>query len=327
MVKMKKWAKIFITTLIGLMLILGLNEILLTKANHLRSIVSDADLWAIEREKVNDLSNKDILLLGASRMQVDLDLDVMHEYFPEKKIIQLALSGLGCSFPVFKDLVENTGFDGIVLIDETQMSLAKTNSDQQKVIDHYYHKYSWDRKANKLLSMNLQQSFLFLNPNSNSERLWGNLLGKQELPPPMFTITYPSREQTSYFDLTDTRWIYQMRIEGISAQVKIPPPGISKWVNQVQTWKPWLRRFEERGGRVIFVHLPNSEERWQMENTWMSKDQYWDHAMEDLTVESIHFADYDQLRDFELPDTSHLNAESKTGFTKAFSLILKRLLS
>ncbi len=323
---MQKWPLIFSATLISLIALLSVNEVLLTKANHLKTIVSDADLWAIEREKVKDLFDKDILLLGASRMQVDIDLEVMKDQFPESKIIQLALSGRGCSLPVFRDIVKNTSFDGVIIIDETQGSLVNTNSDQQLIVEHYYSKYSLDRKINKRLSMSLQKWFLFLNPNSNSERLWGNLIGKQQLPPPMFTMTYPSREQTSFFNITDTQWIYDFRINSVRDHVKKNPYDKAVWLSKINDWKPWIKQFKDRGGKLIFVHMPFSEERWLLENAWMPKQKYWDQAMNDLSVKSIHFADFKQLQEYEIPDTSHLSHDSKKPFTIEISNLIQNLI-
>lgn len=322
---MKKWLSIFLFTFLAVGLLLGVNEYLLKKARHINTIVSDSDLWAIERERLDELNERDIVLIGASRMQVDIDLQVMQRMFPEKKIIQLALSGRGSSLPVLEDILMHSKFKGTIIIDESQASLADSVSQQDEVVQYFHRGYSLDKKLNKLISMKLQEQFLFLNPNSNSERLWGNLLGKKQLPPPMFTMTYSTREQTSFFDLTDTRWIYKLRINGVKKRVRKVPQSSTVWLTKVSQWKPLVDKFAGRGGKVLFLHMPFSQERWELENNWMPKQKYWDKAMELFGVASIHFADYPQLQEFKVPDTSHLDAENKELFTKELSVIIRNL--
>lgn len=299
-----------------------LNEILLTRAKHLKTIVSDTDLWAMEREKVSELTDQDIVLLGASRMQVDIDLGILKKRFPGRKILQLALSGRGSSFPVFQDLVSSTGFNGVIVVDESQGSLIEGESLQQGVVDYFHRDFSFNKKANKQISMWFQQRFLFVNPNSNSERLWGNLVAKRSLPVPMLTMTYPSREQTSYFNLTDIRWIQQLRMAGVDSAVSKRPLSPEKWLSRTQHWGPSILDFKARGGRVIFIYMPLSETRWKKEDQWMPKEDYWDKAMNQFQTSSIHFADQPTLQRFRVPDTSHLDADEKGVFTEHLADIL-----
>lgn len=317
------WIKVIVSVSVSLAVLLGINEYLLSKARHLKTIVSDEDLWCMERGKVKNLSDQDIILLGASRMQVNIDLSVMKKHFPGRQILQLSLSGRGSAWPVFKDLVENTNFSGTILMSENQATLPEGQSPQEGFVDYYYKSWSLDKKLNKKISMWFQQRFLFLNPNSNSERLWGNVLGKRKLPPPMFTMTYPSREQTSFFDITDTEWIYEIRMKGVRSSVNNIPPEPEDWLDQVTQKKELLDRFKAKGGRPVLISMPLSQERWEMQNSWMPKSLYWDRAMELLEVKAFHFADYATLNGHELPDTSHLNVNSKKEFTTAFSGILK----
>lgn len=319
---MNKWLKILGLGIVFLIVLLSVNEVILSKAGHLKSINNDADLWSIEREKIADLNEEAIVLIGASRMQVNIDLELLKKMFPNREILQLALSGRGCSFPVFKDLVTNTDFKGIIIISENQRSLNDLYSKQSEVVS-YYNSFTLDNKLNKKISMWFENRFLFLNTNSNSERLYGNLFGKMELPAPVFTKTYDSREQTSFFDITDTKSIYIIRINGVKKKVLKTPEKFSSWKKNLNLWKGLVDSFKRKGGKTIFVHMPFSKDRWELENKWKPKNIYWDEAMHYLGVSNIHFADYAKLQNYELPDTSHLNASSKKDFTYNMSIIFK----
>ncbi len=134
-----KWLNISLLTPALLLMGLTFNEIILRKASHQPSIVSDANLFCDVYSQVTQMDQNDVILLGASRMQADFDLNVFHQHFPTKKVILLAQSGRGTSYPVFKDVVENTNFRGIIVIDETESTLIdKKNYDQQELVDHCY---------------------------------------------------------------------------------------------------------------------------------------------------------------------------------------------
>lgn len=322
---MKKWLPVFCLTLGLLILGLAINEYLLLKAKHLKSIVNDEDLWALEREKIDDLTSKDIVLLGASRMQGNIDIPTLKEELGGK-VIQLAFAGKGSSLPMFKDIVQTTGFHGLIIVDEVQMTLSDTITQGNGIIKHYHDAFSFDRKLNKLISVYLQERLLFLNPNSNSALLWGTLLSSKRLPPPTFTLNLKSRQQDNYFNLTDINYLYKYRMDEVSKRVQNAPMDSSQWLNKIQSWKPWINRFRQKGGRIVFVHMPFPLERWSLENSWMPRNKYWDKAMSILKVPSLHFADYPQLQGFVIPDTSHLDEKSKRSFTHNLSNLISEAL-
>ncbi len=77
----------------------------------------DKNLWAVQRAKVEDASENDVLLLGSSRVLFDIQLN---EWEKETGVrpIQLACAG-SSPLPVFHDIVQNTNFKGTVLVGVT----------------------------------------------------------------------------------------------------------------------------------------------------------------------------------------------------------------
>lgn len=320
---MNKWFKIISLSLFLLIMLLSINELLLIKAGHLKSITSDDDLWSIEREKVSKLNKEDIILIGASRMQVDVDLECLKKSFPNREILQLALSGRGSSYPVYKDLITDSGFTGIIIISETPDRLVNLESKQKDAVANFK-TFSLDNKVNKKISMWFEKTFLFSNPNSNSERLWGNLLVEGNLPEPMFTVTYDTREQTSFFNIVESNWIYKNNMQSVNKRVGKTPLPFNDLKTSLNPWRNLISTFEKKGGKTIFIRMPISNERWELENKWMPKSEYWYKMMNYFNVDSIHFSDYSELSNFDLPDSSHLNAMSKREFTQNFVHILKK---
>lgn len=299
---------------------LGINETLLHAARHEPSVVSDADLFCEVYAQVQDLGQNDVVLLGASRMQTGFDLERFHQRFPGRKALLLAQSGRGTSYPVFKDIVENTNFRGIVLIDETESTLVSQAYDQQPFIDHCHTNFSLNRKLNRDINTWLQKHFAFLNPQSSSLRLWGNLIAQQELPEPFYTKTLPDRQQLVDYARAKPKalqTLYQSRIEDQKQSLKRSFLSPEEWLKQTAYWHTVVKQFKARGGRVIFVRMPVSKERWKIERQKTPADRYWQKFITQLKVDSIHFADYPELTSFELPDTSHLDMRDRPRFTQA----------
>ena len=315
-----KWLKIWLLTPVLVLMGLSLNEIILRKGSHQPSIVSDADLFCNMYSQVKNLGKNDVILLGASRMQADFDLNVFQQSFPNSKAILLAQSGKGTSYPVFKDIVENTNFQGSIIIDETEQTLAEQkNYDQKDFIHHCDTNFSFNRQLNHRISAWLQNELVFLNPQSSSLRLWGNLLTKRKLPVPFYTKTLFSREQLIDYKLADQKslkTLHDSRLNGIKSLTKQPFLSPDKWLQETNHWVNLVDKFQTKGGRIIFVRLPISEERWKLEREITPPDQYWKVFVNKLKVASIYFSDYLDLSSFDLPDTSHLDMRDKAVFTR-----------
>jgi len=315
------WLNIWLLTPALLLVGIFINEVLLRQAKHQASITSNADLFCDVYSQIKQLGAYDIVLLGASRMQTGLDLQVFQKKFPNRKSILLAQSGKGTSYPVLEDIVNNSDFKGIVIIDETEQTLISQDYDQKGFINHCHNNFSVNRQLNHRISAWLESKFVFLNPESNSLRLWGNLVTKSQLPDPFYTKTISTREQLTDYARADNKFlqeIYDSRLKGVKNMAKQPFLTPEKWLQQTEHWQSLVDKFHSRGGRVIFVRMPISQDRWKFERQIAPRELYWKPFVNKLNVPSVYFADYPDLSNFNLPDTSHLDMRDKSAFTKAF---------
>lgn len=330
-----QWIKIWGLATLLVVFGFGLNETILRAAQHQPSVVSDADLFCIFYSRINQLNSQDVVLLGDSRMQTNFDLEVFHERYPHQKIIQLAQSGRGTPYPVFQDIVEHTGFSGILIVDVNEPTLISENADQQESINHCKDNFSLNDRANRHIAIQLQRHFVFLNPNSSSLRLWGNLVAKQKLPVPMYTETKPDRSQLSDFKRADREALndlHDSRIEGITKSLNQSFFSPQNWLEETSHWQPLVEKFQRKGGRIVFVRMPVSQKRWGLEKQQFPVDQYWsqfsDQYSETNAVNSVHFADYRTLsQGYNLPDTSHLDMRDRAKFTNALLDIIEPSLT
>ncbi len=285
-------------------------------------MVSDADLFCDAYTNIRDLGSKDVVFLGASRMQTGLDLATFSNLHPDRKALMLAQSGKGSSYPVFRDIVEKTNYHGIAIVDETETTLTSENGDQLPSVKHCYQNFSINRQLNTRISIWLQSHLIFLNPQSSSFRLWGNLAGAGKLPVPFYTKTLGDRQQLTDYARAQPKALqalHDSRLKDPTQQLATQTsPTFATWFAKTQHWRSMIAKFQQRGGKVIFVRMPVARELWQIERKIYPPARYWQPWMKQLNLPSIHFADYPELSAFQLPDTSHLDLRDKATFTKRF---------
>ncbi len=315
------WFKVWCFTPFLLMLGIGINEFLLRLADHQPSVVSNAGLFCDTYSEIPKLKQKDVILLGASRMQTGFDLSTFRTYYSQRDVLLLAQSGRGTSYPVFRDIVRNTEFSGVLIIDETEKTLTSSERNQQEFIDYCRNSFSINQRINHGIAALLQSRLTFLNPQSSSLRLWGNLLAQQELPEPFYTKTLADRQQLVDYVRADEdalQGLRNQRLKGVQSSARIEALSFNTWQEKVQHWLPLITEIRKRGGTVIFVRLPVGSERWVIEEKFMPPEKYWNPIMDEWQVKSIHFAEHSELKQFELLDTSHLDMTDKAQFTKYF---------
>ncbi|NJR32480.1 MAG: hypothetical protein HC778_06170 [Chamaesiphon sp. CSU_1_12] len=141
------------------------------------------------------------------------------------------------------------------------------------------------------------------------------------MPVPFYTKTLNDRQQLTDYDRAQPqalKTLHDSRIKGIHASSDRAIPTFAAWITKTKHWQPTISKFQQRGGKVIFVRMPVSQSRWKFEQKIYPPDRYWQPWMNQLNIKSVHFANYPDLSKFQLADTSHLDMRDKPDFTKAW---------
>ena len=78
----------------------------------------DAPLWANQRARIYETSDKAVVFIGSSRIKYDLDIPTW-EQLTGKHAIQLAMTGSNPR-PVLENLANDNNFKGNLVIDVTE---------------------------------------------------------------------------------------------------------------------------------------------------------------------------------------------------------------
>ncbi len=294
----------------------GLVEWHWRERGYVAGIIDSPDLWAQQRDRLTRTGKRPVALLGASRTLYSVDLPTFRQRLPAYEPVMLALDA-NPAMATLRDLAADKHFDGVVLCDIDGLGLWKITWEyQQPLVDHYHQQRTLSRAGHRRL-LNLWQQHAVIARSDFSllrtlVRLWNN---EPEPFRPYMTMT-PSREGSIDYSKTDTS-VHRRELEAHLAKYggKLPGPVAKEWLSDLAQAALWVRAIQQRGGNVIFYASPISGLRRQVEEDTYPRRQFWDQLAAATGAATLHADDVPELRDFPLPDESHIDYRDKPRYT------------
>lgn len=295
------------------------------------------DLWAVQRAKVDQATDADVILTGSSRVLFDIQLD---EWEKETGIRPIQLATAGASpLPIFSDIVNNTDFKGTILVGVTPPLFFSTTYPmadpwyRAQNRSDYYQKRTYAQRINHLFSIPLQKNLALI---STSEEEWNdnidlktiikNVKIGNRIPegmPPFYqfdNITLDRNVEMTERTVNDTAFANTIKhVWGFLGKTAPPPDKESTMAFFLKDAKTFI----DRGGKIILLRCPSTEGFRMGENMITPRAEFWDKLVDTLHVPSYHFEDYEQFKNLDCPEWSHLSAKDARFFTTEFVKILK----
>ncbi len=300
------------------------------------SLNDTPDLWAEQRAKVRPDS---LVLVGTSRMLFNADLDVIEQGLGQRPI-QLALAG-SSPFPVLADLARDESFHGTVLLDIVPaMFLAPPGSPPMEVAQKALRRrdeWNYAQKWSHQLGMRLEERVAFLKQDDLSLK---QLLKRLPIPdranaqigpplPPYFYTVDRDRRGRMFEEAAVVGSPLQQRVaQGWLPLFTLPPPPSFIPAEQfgAMMQRAAEQRFRDtaqavaklraRGAKVVFIRMPVAGPLVDKEEAIVPLAAGWGRLVKENAVPAINFADYPELRSFQLPEWSHLSAPDSVEFTR-----------
>lgn|SRR5690606_7557854 len=320
----KSWWFTWLGVLLLVVASLALYESYLSRNGYQPSVEANPDLWSWRRLQANNQKNA-IVLLGASRMQLGLNTQVMRQELPEYRIFPLAING---QYPMatLEALAVDKDFKGIVLMSFMAQMLEPRYADmQQDNNDYYQNQASWYLMLDAYLGGWLQSKIRFLHPRLGLQEII-NSWDKTQHFPEVFAAQmfldgsiisdYSKQDKAALVAhfVTDKKRNYQQQA----------PMDRATWNHQVANLITAVEAIESRGGHVVLIRFPTDKGHWQLDEEYYPKAKYWDDLVNRNRLTMVHFKDYPELSSFDLPDSSHLDGRDAVTFTNALIDILKQ---
>lgn len=307
-------------------------------SGYLPSIDMNKDLWAVQRAKVDKLGKNDVILTGSSRVLFDIQLDKWEE---NTGIRPVQLSSVGSSpLPIFHDLVNNTEFNGTIVVGVTPGLFFSTTFPQadpwsraQGKVDHYYDRTYADR-LNHWLSIPLQKNLVFISAeeeSSDDDKDLKSLLKRIKIgnrtkpgPPPFYDFGSVSPDynvRMSHRTATDTAFANTVKAfwKWVVMESGAPPPdkeGTSAFFLED------AKKFIARGGNLILLRCPSTGLFLEGERQFFAREEGFDMLVDSSGAYGYHFEDYESLSGFDCPEWSHLSGPDADIFTEELVKIL-----
>lgn len=320
------WPRLALMAALGVVLIAGAWEAVVRGWGYAPTLNDTPYLWSAVRDRVEQLPEDGIVIVGSSRALFDLRLDVLKE-LTGREPVQLSIVGSSPK-PVLQDIIATTDFKGTFIVGVTPvLFFAPGGPPMDKPNDWiaFYHKFSPSQRAGHWLASFLQQRLAFI---QQEDLTLNSVLDNMELPqrpnaklpprfPPYLNTLEPDRQSAlaemvandpQRQDVVKGRW------QGLFGAVPQAPQGAIDGV--IAEYTDIVQEMRRRGGRVIFIRPPSTGWLLEKENELTPRALTWDLLLSRSGAPGIHFEDDPDQR-LDCPEWSHLSKADAYRYTRS----------
>ncbi len=326
---------------LGSLIFISAWEIYWRSQDLVPTIDDDKHLFAVQRAKVDHLSSDEVVIVGSSRVLFNIQLDEF-EKLTGKRPVQLAVAG-SSPLPTFHDIVNNTNFNGTVIVGVTPGLFFSTTFPKaspiewpQSRVDHFQDR-TLAQRLNHWLSVPLQKNLVFMSTYDETldnqvdlRALLNNIeinnrTGRPRYPDFFdFGVTSVDRN-VRMTQITSSDTVAANKIKGAWKFVlggDNPPPDKN---GTTAFFAEDAAKFKARGGKIIFVRSPSSGFFKEGETMFLPRQRFYDSLLSVVKAPGYHYADYEQLRSIDCcPEWSHLSADNADVFTRELVKIMQQ---
>lgn len=317
----------------------GIMEMRLAIRGFRPSIIDSPRSWIRQRERVDALGDRALILVGSSRVLLDLDLQTLRR---ETGLEPVQLAVDGSSFvPVLRGLADDPRVRGTILVDLAENVLALP----AKPDTAYAYEAAYARAHGAIPDFATSESYL-------SDVLRGQLRSYadgtrpitalrlrllQKNPTPQYLRMLPDREVLADYSQVPQPQFYYMRVmrnlnqsvpmagrsyrdieSDFAARIAaLPAFDDTLFLASLPAMAGMTRDIQSHGGKVIYTTFPTSGYVRLMDDKRFPRLLFWDRFTAVVGAPTLNFEDVPALRGFYCPDGSHLDMNSRARFTGA----------
>ncbi len=286
--------------------------------------------WAVERRKIATGEHDDVVIVGSSRILFDTDLDVW-EKLSGRRPIQLALAGTNPR-PLLDDIAADPAFTGLVVVEVTPDIFFGDwlgIPEYAGVTDYWKEESPSDRFGHQV-GLFLSRRLAFLDSAYTLTKLVDRvkLPNREDVRAPYLEVW---KVWESYDDRQTFLWRRIVSDERLREHARLVwGPFDGKLMDEAAIARAWdqaaaaVAKIRARGGVVVFIRPPSAGLYYEHESHMAPRAKTWDPLLAKTQAFGIHFEDYAEMRDLEVPEWSHLSRASAERFTQAYVEVLMK---
>ncbi|HEX9640033.1 MAG TPA: hypothetical protein VGB13_01825 [Candidatus Krumholzibacteria bacterium] len=339
----------FVGLFVALMLVSAW-EIRVRGEGYAPALNDTADRWSLIRAQVGSEPYQ-VVVIGSSRIQFDLDLDTYAREMNSSRPLQLAMPGTN-PLALLEDVAAEEGFDGTLILG---VAPGLWFVPQGRPVDlarqavGRYDNWSPSQKVGVRLAGVLQRRLAFINPEDlaldallHRLPLENRPAAHPNLPPvlPAYFAGMDEHRQARMWDRCDFGTARAKLIQQTWIPLFTPPPppphlGPEEFQGMMQTnaesvlerIRVAVEQVRSGGGKVVFLRPPSTGMVRELEKKFSPRAQTWDLMLQVTGAPGIHFEDYPQLASLDCPEWSHLTAADAVRYTEALIPLIKEALA
>jgi hypothetical protein len=287
--------------------------------------------WAVERRKVDSDGDNAVVIIGASRILFDTNLD-RWEKVTGVRPVQLALPGTSAR-PFLEDLANDDDFSGLLVIGITPTSYFREAVGLYSDALDYYASETPSQRSGHQLHIALSRLFAFIDSNYTLFKLISRIpLAKrgESIDPydDVWKISVQHRDRQTYmWPRIETDEFLRNHARSVWGDFEGEPIDRATVMKVVQTTRRDVNRIRARGGDVVFVRPPSTGPIRENEKLRAPRAEVWDTLILGTGTIGIHFEDYPAMTGLQLPEWSHLTRESALGYTDTYVSSIKEKMN
>jgi hypothetical protein len=319
-------------------------EARLAQLGYRPTVLDSKERWVEERSRAGQLGNQALILVGASRIQLGIDLDTLRRV-TKLEPIQLAIDG-SSFIPTLKSLAVDPSVRGTVLVDYYPGALEGALSVDTSAATTFVKAYE-NNKGNhalftlahleKFLAENLRERLRSFADGANPlMSLQWRIIPNQIASRYLFTL--PDRSRFADYRLVSMPDFYYWRVArnlGEERSINITatdveqvlrrkidvlqPHGNTTYIQGARYLKQLVTKIESHGGRVLFIAMPTSGMIREIDDKRYPRASFLDLLEKEAGISVLNSTDDPRLRPFICPDGSHLDFRDRAKFTEALA--------
>jgi len=313
--------------------LLGGLEMRLRDQDYSPSTSIDNELWSAQRHKVYWPDKTPVVLVGASRISAGFSPRAFNSEFSGYRAIMLARAGKAPAATLI-DLAEDEDFkEGVVVVSMLAEHMVKRRrNDQRSVVKAYgelTENYGFiNHFANRQIQAHIEDTFAFRSPHVDLEAWLDAERGVEdaEFPKPNYVRAHADTSRSLDYSKKNVKVHRNKRIRKHRKNLRKHKPAKPKrWLKGTRFLEEAIDQLIDRGIEVVLVRYPTCGKFYELDEEHYPRKKYWDRFAKKTRAKTIHFEDYEALRGYECPDSSHLNFEDVPEFTRALGGVMAEL--
>lgn len=283
------------------------------------SVSNSNGLWSVWRAAASK-DPRVVALVGSSRLQAAMDLDVLERHFPGRELIQLSVNS-GHLLGMLRDFAEDPTFHGTLVVEVLPADLFTSDATATNMwVEKYHARAPLDGVETSVRTW-FSSRLVSLLPELGMASIPHFALERHRAPPLPYYRMDARRQLRMNFalaDLAETKRFFADALRNYGTVAS--DAEMAARLTQLQAW---VAAITARGGHVIFFRMLATQAVLAVEEERFPDARYW--ALIQKTFPSLSFQDFPAMQAFACPDGTHIDGHDATPFTELFAQALSAL--